>query len=125
MSSKKYEIEKFSRVNDFSLWSLKVKTILVQKSVLEELKGSEKMDVILIEKDNMMMIKKAHSAIILSLSDKKEGHTRNVCPKCLKGHDGKDNGNATVVQDNFESSDVLVFSSINSCKEWIMDLGCT
>src|SRR4051812_18888823 len=30
---------------------------------------------------------------------KKEGHTRKVCPEHLKDHGGKDNGNASIVQD--------------------------
>lgn len=48
---------------------------------------------------------------------KNEGHTRKVFPKGMNNHGGKDNGNATIVQDHFESSDVLVVSSNNSCKE--------
>ena len=48
-----------------------------------------------------------------------------MCPERLKNHGGKDNGNAAIVQDDFDSSDVLVVSSSNSSKEWIMDSGCT
>lgn len=32
---------------------------------------------------------------------KKEGHTRKLYPKHLKDHGGKDNGNATIIQDDF------------------------
>ena len=46
-------------------------------------------------------------------------------PKCLKDHGGKDNGNGSIVQDDFDLSDVLVFSRSDSRKEWIMDSGCT
>src|SRR4051812_33314517 len=57
---------------------------------------------------------------------KKEGHTRKVCPNTLKSYgDGKDNGNETIVQDDYESSDVLVVYKEDSSKEWIMDSSCT
>lgn len=57
---------------------------------------------------------------------KKEGRIRKVCPDRLKSYgDGKDNGNVTIVQDDYESSDVLVVTSNNSSKEWIMDSVCT
>ena len=56
---------------------------------------------------------------------KKEGHTRKVCPELQKDHGGKDNGNTTIVQDDFDSSDVLMVSNNNSSNEWIMDYGCT
>src|SRR4051812_5423521 len=56
---------------------------------------------------------------------KKEGHTTKVCQERLKDHGGKDNDNATIVQDDFKSSDLFVVSSSDSSKEWIMDLGCT
>ena len=55
----------------------------------------------------------------------KEGHTRNVCLNRLNNHGGKDNGNATIVEDDYESYDVLVVSSSDSSKEYIMDSGCT
>ena len=45
-------------------------SLLIQKDLLEVLKGSKNMDVALKEKENAMMIEKAHSAIILSLGDK-------------------------------------------------------
>lgn len=48
---------------------------------------------------------------------KNEGHIKKVCPERLKDHGGKDNENSTIVQDDFESSDVVVVLSNNSCKE--------
>ena len=56
---------------------------------------------------------------------KKKGHTREVCHDRLNNHGGKDKGNATIVQDDYELFDVLVVSSSNFIKEWITDLGCT
>lgn len=66
----KYEIEKFTSVNDFDLWSLKMWTLLVQHGLFEVLKGFKNMDATLTEKEKMMMIEKTHSAITLSLGDK-------------------------------------------------------
>lgn len=51
----------------------------------------------------------------------KEGHTRNMCPKRLNNHGGKDNGNVAIVQDNYESFDIPVVSNSDSSKERIMD----
>ncbi|CAK8569061.1 unnamed protein product [Lathyrus sativus] len=44
MSSTKYEIEKFTGVNDFGLWHLKMLALLVQQDLLEALKGSDNME---------------------------------------------------------------------------------
>ena len=70
ISSTKYEIENFTGVNDFGLWHLKMQALLVQLGLLEALKGSEKMDDALTEKEKTTMIEKAHNAIMLSLGDK-------------------------------------------------------
>lgn len=57
---------------------------------------------------------------------KKEGHTIKVCPERLKNYgERKDNGNATIIHDGYESSDFLIVSRSNSSKEWIMDSRCT
>ena len=70
MPSTKYEIEKFTGVNDFGLWRLKMKALLVQQGCLEALKGATAMDAALTEREKTAMIEKAHSAILLSLGDK-------------------------------------------------------
>lgn len=56
---------------------------------------------------------------------KKEGHTRKMFPERLNIHGRKDNGNATVVEDDYESFDFPLVSSSDSSKEWIMDSACT
>lgn len=43
MSSIKFEIEKFTGVNDFGLWRLKMRALLVQQGLLKALKGVETM----------------------------------------------------------------------------------
>lgn len=70
MSSMKYEIEIFTRVNDFGLWHLKMQYLLVHQGLLEASKGSQKMDVALTEKEKTTIIKKSHISIILNLGDK-------------------------------------------------------
>ncbi|EOY34202.1 Uncharacterized protein TCM_041944 [Theobroma cacao] len=68
-SSTKYEIEKFNGRNDFSLWCVKMCALLVQQGLLKALKEKEHLLSNLSngEKDNLM--EKAHSAILLALSD--------------------------------------------------------
>ena len=43
MGTTKYDIEKFSRENDFGLWRIKMEVILIQHGCAEALKGEEKM----------------------------------------------------------------------------------
>src|ERR1044072_4176501 len=70
MPSTKYEIEKFTGVNDLGLWCLKMKALLVQQGCLEALKGESTMNEVLTTAENMAMIEKAHGAILLSFGDK-------------------------------------------------------
>lgn len=56
---------------------------------------------------------------------KKKGHTRKVCPERLNNNGRKDNHNAIIMQDDYESYDVLVVSSSGSKKEWIINSCCT
>lgn len=70
MSSTKYDIEKFTVVNDFDLNHLNMEALLVQRGLLEAFKGPEKMDVSLITNEKTTMIEKAHNGIILSLGVK-------------------------------------------------------
>ena len=70
MPSTKYEIEKFTRVNDFGLWRLKMKALLVQQGCLEVLKGESTMNEALTAAEKTTMIEKAHNTILLILGDK-------------------------------------------------------
>src|SRR3954467_5783365 len=70
MPSIKYEIENFIRVNDFGLWHLKMKALLVQQGCLEALKGEAAMNAALTTAEKTTMIEKAHNAILWSLGDK-------------------------------------------------------
>lgn len=70
MSSTKYDIDKFTGVNDFGLWHFKMQSLQVQQGLLETLKRSRKMDDSLMKKKKKTMVEKAHSEIMLSLGDK-------------------------------------------------------
>lgn len=41
MSSAKFEVEKFSGKNDFSLWRMKMRAVLVQQGLVEALDGEK------------------------------------------------------------------------------------
>ena len=70
MGSTKYDIDKFSRENDFDLWKIKMEAILIQQGCAEAIKGEERMSASLSQKEKTDMIEKARSAIILCLGDK-------------------------------------------------------
>ena len=69
MPSTKYEIQKFTGVNDFGMWHLKMKALLVQQGCLEALKGESAMTEALTIAEKTTIIEKAHGAIWLSHGD--------------------------------------------------------
>ena len=76
MATTRFEAEKFSGKNDFGLWQIKMRALLIQQGLDEAIqpidakeKGKEELD----EKDALkmaQMAKKAHNAIVLNLTDK-------------------------------------------------------
>ncbi|KAJ0522195.1 putative RNA-directed DNA polymerase [Helianthus annuus] len=66
----KFELEKFDGRNDFSLWRVKMRALLVHNGVVDALKGEDKLPEGLTDKEKKDMLEKAHSAIILSLGDR-------------------------------------------------------
>ena len=70
MASSKYDIEKFTGANDFGLWRVKMRSLLVQKSLLKALGGESKLSPTLSSDEKEDLLEKAHSAILLSLGDK-------------------------------------------------------
>ncbi|KAK2414619.1 alpha carbonic anhydrase [Trifolium repens] len=66
----KWEIEKFTGNNDFGLWKVKMRAILIQQKCVEALKGKTLMPANLSDAEKTEMDEKAHSAIILCLGDK-------------------------------------------------------
>ncbi|KAL8522551.1 hypothetical protein ACS0TY_012634 [Phlomoides rotata] len=76
MSSMKLDVEKFTGKNDFGLWKVKMKALLVHHGLASALKtdGSEESSATAAKKAEIN--EKAHSAIILCLGDKP---LREVC----------------------------------------------
>jgi len=68
MTSAKYEVEKFIGLNDFGLWQLKMRALLILQGLLEALEGESKLDRTMIEKDKTTLLD--HNVIVSSLGDK-------------------------------------------------------
>lgn len=66
----KYNIDKFNGKNDFALWRLKMRALLVQQGLDEVLEGERKLPNTLTETQKKELMNKAHSAIILCLGDR-------------------------------------------------------
>ena len=72
----RFEAEKFTGKNDFGLWRLKMRAMLVQQGLADALKGDEKGKGKDEEADSKEiakreeMFERAHSATILNLGDK-------------------------------------------------------
>ncbi|XP_048420834.1 receptor kinase-like protein Xa21 [Pyrus x bretschneideri] len=67
--SVKYDIEKFNGRNDFSLWRVKMRAVLVQQGLLKALQGVEALPQDWSAEEKEDALNRAHSAIMLSLSD--------------------------------------------------------
>lgn len=70
MSSARFDIEKFTGMNDFSLWKVKMHAILVQQGLAMALESESKMPDTLTKVQKTDILQKAHSSLILSLGDK-------------------------------------------------------
>lgn len=70
MGTAKYDLERFTGKNDFGLWRVKMRAMLVQQCIQAVLLGEDKLPTHLSEKEKVDMLEKAHSALILSLGDK-------------------------------------------------------
>ena len=66
----KWDIEKFTGSNDYGLWKVKMRAILIQQKCVEALKGEAQMPAHLTPAEKTEMNDKAVSAIILCLGDK-------------------------------------------------------
>ena len=70
MSSTKYEVERFTGQNDFGLWRVKMRALLVHQGLDDALKGDKGLPSTMSEKEKKEIMEKAHSVIVLSLGDK-------------------------------------------------------
>lgn len=70
MGSAKYDIERFSKNNDFGLWRVKMRAMLVQQGLVDALEGEKGLNDSLTKQQKEEMLNRAHSSIILSLGEK-------------------------------------------------------
>ena len=70
MGTAKFEVEKFTGSNDFGLWRLKMRALLVHQGLDDALKGMSGLPETMSDQDKKDLMQKAHSAIILGLGDK-------------------------------------------------------
>ncbi|PNX76788.1 ubiquitin-protein ligase [Trifolium pratense] len=66
----KWDIDKFTDSNDFVLWKVKMRTILIQQMCVEALNGEAQMSVHMTPTEMTKMNDKTVSVIILCLRDK-------------------------------------------------------
>ncbi|KAK3027837.1 hypothetical protein RJ639_040587 [Escallonia herrerae] len=67
-TSTKYDLEKFDGSNDFSLWRMKMRAILIQQGLLKALKENQGFPETMSADKKEDMLKRAHSALLLSLA---------------------------------------------------------
>ena len=70
MGTVKFEAEKFTGSNDFGLWRLKMRALLVHQGLKEALKGTRVLPADMLELEKKALMEKAHNAILLSLGVK-------------------------------------------------------
>ena len=69
MTSTKFDVEKFTSKNNFNLWRVKMLTLLIQQECELALEGEANLQVDLASAQKKAIMKKTHSAILLSLGD--------------------------------------------------------
>ena len=69
LQTARFEIEKFNEKNDFSLWRVKMRALLVQQGLWKALKGNNALPATLSDEEKEDLLEQAHSAILLSLGD--------------------------------------------------------
>ena len=69
MTSHKFDLEKFNGLNVFTLWKVKMKSLLVQQGCVEALEGEAKLPNDMSTKRKVDILTKTHSAIMLSLTN--------------------------------------------------------
>ncbi|KAL8540642.1 hypothetical protein ACS0TY_002040 [Phlomoides rotata] len=67
MASLKLDVEKFSGKNNFGLWKVKMRVLLIQHELTGALKPDEEGESSIAREKRIEIMEKAHSAIILCL----------------------------------------------------------
>ncbi|KAK2976143.1 hypothetical protein RJ640_012353 [Escallonia rubra] len=118
-TSTKYDLEKFDGSNDFSLWRMKMRAVLIQQGLLKALKGKQGLLDTMSDDEKEDMLERAHSALLL-------WHYIKDCPeRKRKKNDNSKTADAGVVKDNSNGADVLSVTISSSDGGWILDTGCS
>ncbi|KAK2970709.1 hypothetical protein RJ640_015134 [Escallonia rubra] len=64
-TSTKYDLEKFDGSNDFSLWRMKMRAVLIQQGLLKALKGKQRLPDRMSDVEKEDMLERAQSALLL------------------------------------------------------------
>ncbi|KAK2974226.1 hypothetical protein RJ640_016712 [Escallonia rubra] len=128
-TSTKYDLEKFDGSNDFSLWRMKMRAVLIQQENRREEHGDSLMARGR-STDHAGSRNKGRSKSqsktrkLKCYHCHKEGHYRKVCPECKgKKKDNSKTADARVVEDNSDGADVLSVTINSSDGGWILDMG--
>ncbi|KAK3007741.1 hypothetical protein RJ639_014050 [Escallonia herrerae] len=94
-TSTKYDLEKFDKSNDFNLWRMKMRAILIQQGLLKALKGKQGLPDTMFNDEKEDMLERDHSALLLSFDVGKALMANDVACKVvrigsiqIKMHDG-------------------------------------
>jgi len=66
----KWDIEKFTKSNNFGLWKVKMEVVFINQKCAQALKGEGALPVTMSRTEKTEMLDKARSAIVLCLRDK-------------------------------------------------------
>ncbi|KAK2975768.1 hypothetical protein RJ640_014591 [Escallonia rubra] len=70
-TSTKYDLEKFDGSNDFSLWKMKMRAVLIQQGLLKVLNGKQGLPDTTSDDEKEDMLERAHSAMLLCFSQQR------------------------------------------------------
>ncbi|KAK2970510.1 hypothetical protein RJ640_001715 [Escallonia rubra] len=114
-TSTKYDLEKFDGSNDFNLWRMNMRVVLIQQGLLKALRGKQGLPDTMSDNEKEDMLERAHSALLLK-----------DCPeRKWKKKDNSKTTDAGVVEDNSDDADVLSVTISSSDEGWILDTGCS
>ena len=60
----KFEVEKFTGLNDFGLWKMEIKAVLVKEGLATALEGAEKLPETMKEEEKKELLEMVYSSLI-------------------------------------------------------------
>ncbi|KAK3008044.1 hypothetical protein RJ639_014939 [Escallonia herrerae] len=104
----KYDLEKVDGFNDFSLWRMKMRAVLIQQGLSKALKEKQGLPDTMSADEKKDMLERAYSALLL-----------------WKKKDNSKTADAGVAEDNSDGADVPSVTISSSDGGWILDTGST